>query len=35
MIGLHEMLNSSSVLEKITGDERLDASWFEDILIRE
>lgn len=35
MIGLHEMFNSSAVLEKITGDERLDASWFEDIFIRE
>ena len=35
MIGLHEMFNMDSVLEKIDGDERLDATWFEDIFIRE
>lgn len=35
MIGLHEMFNMESVLEKIDGDERLDATWFEDIFIRE
>lgn len=35
MIGLHEMFNMDSVFEKIEGDERLDATWFEEIFIRE
>ncbi len=35
MIGLHEMFNMETVFEKIDGDERLDATWFEDIFIRE
>ncbi len=34
MIGLHEIFNTSQVMDKIAGDERLDASWFEDIFIR-
>lgn len=35
MIGLHEMFNMDAVFEKIEGDERLDATWFEQIFIRE
>lgn len=35
MIGLHELFNANVVMEKIAGDERLDASWFEDIFIKE
>ena len=35
MVALHEMFNMDSVFEKIEGDDRLDASWFEEIFIRE
>ena len=35
MVGLHEMFNMDAVFEKLEGDERLDATWFEDIFIRE
>lgn len=35
MTGLHEIFNAATVIEKMEGDERLDASWFEDIFIRE
>ena len=35
MVGLHELFNMDSVFEKIDGDERLDASWFEEIFVRE
>jgi formiminoglutamase len=35
MLGLHEIFNMASVMERIDQDERLDASFFEDIFIRE
>lgn len=35
MLGLHEIFNSEAALEKIEKDERLDATFFEDIFIRE
>lgn len=34
MLGLHEIFNMASVVERIEQDERLDATFFEDIFIR-